>query len=229
MSNLLNNPPRLPMIFPSILGADFTRMGEDCAQVLELGAEALHVDVMDGHFVPNLSMGPKMVADLRAMFPDVYMDVHLMVTDPQDYVGPFAKAGANCITFHIEAAMGRKTDNEKDVLKQIRDAGCQAGIVIRPPTPPQAIFHLLDELDMILLMSVHPGFSGQSFMPIALDKARTLKPMLKPTTRLEIDGGLNAETAPQAIAAGVDVIVAASALFGAPDRAKMLAALRGEG
>ena len=216
------------MIFPSIFGADFTRMGEDCDSVLNLGAEALHIDVMDGHFVPNLTMGPIMVKWLRKRYPDTYLDVHLMVNDPAKWIKPFAEAGANNLTFHIEVSLGRKDADETKLIGMIHDAGCQAGIAINPNTPAETIAHILGELDLVLVMSVFPGFSGQSFIPAVLEKTRLLKSQLKKTTRLQMDGGINDRTALEVIDAGCDTIVAASALFEAKDRKAMLAKLRGK-
>lgn len=227
MPNILSNPPRLPLIFPSIFGADFTRMGEDCADVFRLGADGLHVDVMDGHFVPNLTMGPMMVQWLRKRFPQAYLDVHLMVNHPDQFIQPFADAGANCLTFHIEATLGRKLHNDAALIQQIRAAGCQVGVALNPSAPAESVFHLLDDVDLVLVMSVHPGFSGQAFMPAVLPKVRAIKQRLKPTTRLEMDGGIGVETAKLVREAGCDAIVAASALFGATDRFAVMKALRG--
>jgi ribulose-phosphate 3-epimerase len=226
--NLLAAPPKSPLIFPSIFGADFMRMGDDCETVLKLGAEGLHVDVMDGHFVPNLTMGPMMVQWLRKHFPTTYLDVHLMVNHPAQYIADFAKAGANCITFHIEATLGRKPNNDAALIQQIRAAGCQVGVALNPSAPAETVFHLLDAVDLVLVMSVHPGFSGQAFMPEVLPKVRAIKQRLKPTTRLEMDGGIGIGTARLVREAGCDVIVAASALFGAADRGSVMKQLRGE-
>ncbi|MEX2670538.1 MAG: ribulose-phosphate 3-epimerase [Phycisphaeraceae bacterium] len=226
---LLQNPPRRPLIFPSILGADFTRMGEECAEVLGLGAEGLHVDVMDGHFVPNLTMGPKMVADLRQRFPDVYLDVHLMVEEPERYVASFAEAGANCLTFHIEATLGRRENHELDLIEQVREAGCDVGVSLNPPTPAEAVLHLVENVDMFLVMSVNPGFSGQKFIADVLKKTSMLRAAAPDTCRIEMDGGIGPDTVEACREAGCDAIVAASALFNAADRAKVMQQLRGTG
>lgn len=223
----LTQKPDQPLVFPSILAADFTRLGDDVADVLDKGADGIHVDIMDGHFVPNLSMGPPVMASLRKRFPEAYFDVHLMVTNPEIFVGPFADAGCNHITFHIEATAGRKQHHEMDLIEQIKTAGCTAGVCLNPPTTAASVQHLLDEVEMVLFMSVHPGFGGQKFIPEVLPKVRELAAKTPDTVRIEMDGGLAPDTAPAAVAAGIDTIVAGSAVFSAPDRAAVIASLKG--
>ena len=230
MSNvppLLTDPPRLPLVLPSILASDFAAMGDDVANVMAAGADGIHVDIMDGHFVPNVTMGPATVAALRKRFDDLYLDVHLMMTNPELYAEPFAEAGANCITFHIEPTAERPEHDEHAVIRLIRDTGCDVGISINPATPAQAIEHVLDDVDLVLVMSVNPGFGGQSFMPEVLEKTRWLAEHIPDGVRLEMDGGLDPQTAPAARDAGVDTLVAGSAVFKAPDRAAAIEQLRG--
>jgi ribulose-phosphate 3-epimerase len=221
----LRQPPSSPLIAASILSADFGRMAEECRDVLGKGADLLHVDVMDGHFVPNLTMGSDMIAGLRRHLPDTCLDVHLMVERPGDYVDAFADAGANLFSFHLEVC-GRGATDAGKLIDRIHDRGMLAGMVINPSTGPQGLEAFLDQLELVLVMSVHPGRSGQAFIPEVLDKARWISQRIGPRTRLEMDGGMNLDTTPQAVAAGVDVIVTASALFGAPDRAAVIRAMK---
>lgn len=218
-------------IAPSILSADFARLGEQIAAVERGGADLLHLDVMDGHFVPNLTMGADMCRALRKHFPDTYLDVHLMVEKPADFVDMFAEAGADLFSFHIEVCKPlRKRGTEPDALiERIHKLGMQAGLVVNPPTPIASIQPWLGDVDLVLIMSVNPGRAGQRFIPAALDKARWIKPKLSSNQRLEMDGGLNPDTAAQAVAAGVDVLVTASALFGAQDRAEVIRQMHAAG
>ena len=215
----LRTPPTHPLLAASILSADFGAMAADCQRVLDLGADLLHVDVMDGHFAPNLTMGTDMIKGVRKHLPSVNLDVHLMVQDPEHYLEPFAKAGASNFAFHVEVCDNVREDgiDGHALIKRIHDLGMTAGIVINPPTKVETLEPYLDDVDLILVMSVNPGFSGQSFMPEVLDKARWIKQRIGPNTRIEMDGGLNPQTAPLAVEAGVDTLVTASALFGADD------------
>ena len=212
----------MAMISPSILSADFCRLADECRLVLEAGAQMLHFDVMDGHFVPNISFGVPVLASLHKGIPSAFFDVHLMISHPLAYVEPFAKAGADLINFHIEAE-----DDPAAVLAAIRAAGRKTGMTIKPGTPVEALFPWLDQLDLVLVMSVEPGFGGQKFMPAALDKLAALKARRQEkglAFLLEVDGGVNAETAPLCAAAGADVLVAGSAVFAAADPAAAVAA-----
>ncbi|BAM04986.1 ribulose-phosphate 3-epimerase [Phycisphaera mikurensis] len=222
-------PPRLPLVAPSVLAADFGRAAGDAADALAAGGDLLHVDVMDGHFVPNLSMGGGMIAGLRKHLPDAFLDVHLMVERPHDYVGAFAEAGANSFSFHAEVCRPHRVHgvDAGDLIASIRDAGMTPGMVINPPTPVSWVAPYLDGLGLVLVMSVFPGAGGQSFMPEVLTKCRELRTRLRPTTRLQIDGGIGPGTASAARDAGVDLLVAGSAVFGAADRAATIAGIRG--
>ena len=217
------------LIAPSILSANFARLGEEVDNVLAAGADVVHFDVMDNHYVPNLTIGPMVCKALRDHGVTAPIDVHLMVTDPQQFIQSFADAGADNITFHIEATLGRRSDHELDLIKQIRAVGCQVGIALNPPTPAAAVEHLFEKVDMVLVMSVHPGYSGQSFIPEVLEKARWIKQRLRGQVRLEMDGGVGPDTCAQARDTGVDTLVTASALFGAADRAAVIRQLHGDG
>ena len=215
-----------PLIAPSILSADFARLGEDVKAVLDAGAEVVHFDVMDNHFVPNLTIGPLICDALRNYGIEAPIDVHLMV-EPVDRIIPdFAKAGATYITFHPEAS--RHIDRS---LALIRDEGCKSGLVFNPATPLTWLEHVIDKVDMVLLMSVNPGFGGQKFIPSALDKLREARRMIDDSgleIRLEIDGGVKVDNIGEIAAAGADTFVAGSAIFGSDDYATTIAAMKAE-
>ena len=215
-----------PLIAPSILSADFARLGDDVRAVLDAGADIVHFDVMDNHFVPNLTIGPLICEALRGYGIEAPIDVHLMV-EPVDRIIPdFAKAGASYITFHPEAS--RHVDR---TLGLIHDHGCKAGLVFNPATPLDWLEHVIDKLDMVLLMSVNPGFGGQKFIPSALDKLRQARRIIADSgreIRLEIDGGVKVDNIREIAAAGADTFVAGSAIFGSDDYAATIATMKAE-
>lgn len=211
-------------IAPSILSADFSKMGEEIRSLQQSGADIVHCDVMDGVFVNNITFGIKMIADIRKLT-DLPLDCHLMIVHPEKYVERFAKAGADYITVHYEACQ----NNLKEVLTLIKSTGVKCGAVINPDTPVEKIKDVLPLCDMVLVMSVFPGFGGQKFIPDSLDKLRELRAFIDESGKdilLEIDGGVNEENIEEIKAAGANVVVAGSAVFNAENRAEMIAKLK---
>lgn len=193
-------------IAPSILASDFSRLGEEISDAIEAGADLIHIDVMDGHFTPNITMGPPVVASIRSVS-TVPLDVHLMIENPEDFVEDFANAGADIITFHIEAS-----DHPLRLIDKIKDLGCKAGIVLNPGTSQDDIEFVVDAVDMVLVMTVNPGFGGQAFIPEMLEKIRLVRAMIGDRD-LEVDGGIDDRTAADVYEAGANVLVAGSYIF----------------
>ena len=217
-------PRQSPVIAPSILSANFARLGEEVDAVVAAGAEWVHFDVMDNHYVPNLTIGPLVCEALRKHGVTAPIDVNLMVKPVDRIVPDFAKAGASCISFHPEAS-----DHVDRTLGLIRDSGCKAGLVFNPATPLAWLDHVLDKLDLVLIMSVNPGFGGQSFIPAALDKLRAVRARIDASgraIRLEIDGGVKPSNIAEIARAGADTFVAGSAIFSEPDYADVIARMK---
>jgi ribulose-phosphate 3-epimerase len=208
------------LIAPSLLGCDFARAGAQIDEVLQAGADVLHVDIMDGHFVPNLSMGPGFVKSIRK-YTDAPLDVHIMVSDPAYYIERFADAGADSITFHIEA-----TDSPARLLDRLHELGLGAGITLKPATAPESLDEVIDAVDLVLVMTVEPGYGGQEFISEMLPKISTIRERLHPEQRLEVDGGINAQTGGLCGARGADVFVAGENIFGSGDIVKAVCDLR---
>lgn len=212
------------VIAPSILSADFARLGAEAKAVLAAGADWIHFDVMDNHYVPNLTIGPMVCRALREHGIEAPIDVHLMVQPVERLIDDFAAAGATSITFHPDACI-----HVDRALAQIRDAGCQAGLVLNPHVGPEVLHYVMDKLDMILLMSVNPGFGGQAFIPATLDKVRRVRDMVNASgreIRIEVDGGIGIDNIAEVAAAGADTFVAGSAIFGAEDYGAVIATMR---
>lgn len=207
-------------IAPSLLAADILHMADEVKKVEEAGADLLHVDIMDGHFVPNLSFGPHLVAALKKVTA-LPLDVHLMLTDPASYIDPFAESGADIITVHAESQ-----DDPEECFRRIRSHGLRCGIVLNPNTSPEPYFSLIDQADMTLVMSVHPGFGGQVFIPKSLDKIRTIRRHTGEGYPIEIDGGVSEQNIDDIVEAGATVIVAGSGIFLSKDPRQTIARMK---
>jgi ribulose-phosphate 3-epimerase len=207
-------------VVPSILSADFARLADEIDEVTMAGVEMVHLDVMDGHFVPNITIGPPVIAKLRKVS-DLVFDAHLMISEPAKYIEPFAEAGADHITFHIEVA-----DDPFKLIDKLHDLGCSAGICLNPESPVEAIAKVAPHCDMVLVMTVHPGFGGQEFMPEAAKKVVRVREIVGPDIRVEVDGGIDPQTTPIVVSYGADTLVAGNAIFGKNDRIASINAIR---
>ena len=207
-------------IAPSILSADFGNLCSEIRDVLRADVKMIHVDIMDGHFVPNITIGPPVIKWIRKCS-DVFMDLHLMITDPRQYAARFIEAGADNITFHIETV-----DDPAQFIRYLKSMGVTVGITLNPGTPVEAVLDTAPLCDMVLVMTVEPGFGGQEFMEDAARKCIVLREKLGGSVRIEVDGGINAETAPTAVSYGADILVAGHAIFAQPDRVKAIDQIR---
>ncbi|QED27183.1 ribulose-phosphate 3-epimerase [Microvenator marinus] len=213
------------LIAPSILASDFARLKDECQAVLDGGADWLHVDVMDGHFVPNLTIGLPVVEALRHHFPDVFLDVHIMISNPDDMAEAYAKAGADLVSFHPEVSK-----HPHRIIQALHQAGAKASLAINPGTPLDVVDYLAEDLDMVLIMSVNPGFGGQKFIPSTIRKLQELRQKLavlgKAEMDVQVDGGVNTKNIGQICAAGANILVAGSAIFNTDDYAATISKLR---
>jgi len=228
MSDLNIPNPRLPKpgtieVAPSVLSADFARLADEIAQVEAAGVRIVHLDVMDGHFVPNLTFGPPVIAKLRK-YSTLVFDAHLMISDPAKYAESFARAGANHITFHVET-----TDQPEKLIDHIHKLGCTAGICLNPETPVVDIKNAASLCDMVLVMTVHPGFGGQKFIQEAAKKIIEIRKIVGPDVRIEVDGGIDPATSPVVVSYGADTLVAGNAIFSKPDRKAAINAIAAAG
>lgn len=207
-------------IVPSVLSADFSHLADEVAVIAKAGVRVVHLDVMDGHFVPNITIGPPVIAKLRKVS-DLVFDAHLMISEPDRYAEAFIEAGANHITFHIEVA-----DEPLKLIDKLHSLGCTAGICLNPETPVEAVKDVAPHCDMVLVMTVHPGFGGQKFMPEAAKKVIRVREIVGPDIRVEVDGGIDPETTPMVVSYGADTLVAGNAIFGETDRIAAIDAMR---
>jgi len=207
-------------VAPSILSADFARLADEIAEVAAAGVKILHLDVMDGHFVPNITIGPAVIASLRK-HSDLILDCHLMISDPAEYAERFVEAGADNVTFHIEAA-----EKPRELIEKLHRLGCSAGVTLNPETPVEAIEEYAPLCEMVLVMTVRPGFGAQKFIPEAAEKIIRVRQIVGPNVRVEVDGGIDPETAPIAVSYGADTLVAGNAIFSKTDRPAAINAIR---
>jgi len=216
----MNNPIQ---IAASVLASDFGRLADEVAAAVEAGADAIHFDVMDGHYVPNITIGPPVAAALRR-YATVPIQAHLMISNPAEFVAAFVDAGCDAVSFHIEAAV-----HAHRVTQRIAEAGVKVGIALNPATPPETLRYLVDYIDEVIVMSVNPGFGGQKFIPESLDKIRIVREMLGPDKDIAVDGGIYADTARKVVAAGANVLIAGTAIFHSEDYAEAIRELRAAG
>ena len=207
-------------VVPSVLSADFANLADEVAVIASAGVKMVHLDVMDGHFVPNITIGPPVVAKLRKVS-ELVFDAHLMISEPARYADHFIEAGVDNITFHIEVA-----DNPQKLIDKLHDAGCSAGICLNPETPVEAVKAIAPLCDMVLVMTVHPGFGAQKFIPEAAKKVIEVREIVGPDIRVEVDGGINPQTAPMVVSYGADTLVAGNAIFAKTDRIAAINAIR---